>query len=161
MKEGVIHFLIHLLCSFYGQCPFLLRITFHAGVLESLTAILTNGAALCDLTMLQQLLWVLTSLADDDAAYKDAMREVGTLTAVARLLNIYLLPDNTGLFRCDGPADAGKHCDCRFGEWCIAGCRCSVHRCGDVSRLLLLPLYLTSVSNFYRLGKHDRTCDAA
>lgn len=73
-----------------------------AGVLQAVGRLLSDAASLCDLTTLQQLLWVLTALADDEdclAAYRDAMREAGLLQAVAQLLNVMLLPANAGLFR--------------------------------------------------------------
>jgi len=48
-----------------------------AGVLDALLAALTDAAITCDLRLLQEMLWTLVALADDDDdfVYKELFRE--------------------------------------------------------------------------------------
>jgi hypothetical protein len=60
-----------------------------AGIMDALLSCLTSASPLCDLTLTQDLLWILICLADDDVVYKDFMREEGVLEVLTALFSVY------------------------------------------------------------------------
>lgn len=60
-----------------------------AGIMDALISSLTDANTLCDLQIIQELLWVLISLSDDDVVYKDHMREQGVLSVLVSLFSVY------------------------------------------------------------------------
>eukprot|EP00775_Hariotina_reticulata_P001957 gene1957-2284_t len=60
-----------------------------AGVVEAVMGFLADAACLTDLVLVQELLWVLIHLCDDDGVYCEDMREAGLPQLLVAMLSVY------------------------------------------------------------------------